>query len=108
MDLGQLPAFDSDSCSDRRPVAFPGAHQAKQHAVVMISSLVEEQGGGLADIDQHDIHIAVIVDVAEGRAAAGGGVNPGEHAGDVVKDAVAMIAKQLERLAITGYARNRV
>src|SRR6266404_2275523 len=70
--------------------------------MVGIFGVVQEERRRRSDIENHHINVAVIVDVAEGYAAAGvhGAVVQPGGGGNLIEGAIALVAVEQERLAI--------
>ncbi len=90
-----------DARADRAAIAF-GSYQFEKDTMVGILSVVEKQGRRRSHIEYDHIHVAVIVDVAEGDAAARvhGAIVEADGAGDFVEAAIAFVVIKQERLTI--------
>jgi len=62
-------SLDGHASPDGGAIAF-GSNQAEQDAVIAIVISVKEQRGRLSDVQQHDVDVPGIKNVAESRAAA--------------------------------------
>src|SRR5208282_1938399 len=69
-DLADTGGLDGDAGSDGGAIALR-ADQFEEDAVIAIVVLVEEESGRLADVEEDDIDVAGVEDVAESGAAAG-------------------------------------
>jgi hypothetical protein len=69
-DLADARGEDGYAGADGGAIAFC-ADEFEEDAVIGGGVLVEEKGGRFADVEEHDVDIAGVEDVAEGCAAAG-------------------------------------
>src|SRR6267154_904992 len=78
--------------------------------MVGILRVVYEERWRRADVENHHINVAVIVDVAEGHAAAGvhGAVVQTGDGGNLIEGAIALVAVEQERFAILDVFRDSV
>src|SRR6478736_5406769 len=102
VDLGHCRGGHGDSGSDGGSVAF-GSNQAKENAVIRICSLIDEKRRRFANIEDDDVEITVVVDVAKSRAPPGFQdsrvqANSVRH---LLERTIPKIAKQLNRLGKT-------
>src|SRR6266480_7491114 len=76
--------------------------------MIAVAALVEQKRWRLTHIHDDDIHIAIIVNVAERSSAAAGCWNRRKNRGDIFERAISMVAKQQHGLLIAGAAGNRI
>src|SRR5262249_32187292 len=96
-----------DARSDRHAVALR-ANQLEEDAMIVIPRAIDQQRGKLADIQDHDVHISVVVDIAESRAPSAMRGKSGHDLGNVLESAIAVVAEQLHRLTIRWRSLNLV
>ena len=68
-DLADAGGMDGDASADGGTIAFC-ADQFEEDAVIGIVVLVEKERGRFADVDEDDVDVAGVEDVAESSAAA--------------------------------------
>ena len=69
IELGQLPGLHRHPRADRSAVAL-GADQPEHHAMIAGNAVIQQQRRRFADVEQQDVHVAVVIHVAKGRTAA--------------------------------------
>src|SRR5208337_3504510 len=109
VNLSHTGCGDGDARADRSTVAL-GADETKQNAMVGVARFVEKQGRRSGGIEDNDVEIAVVVDVAKGGAAArleGAIVEPGAIR-NFLESPVSQVAEQLYRLAILDFVFERI
>src|SRR5258706_1025896 len=100
---------DGHAGADRSAIAFC-ADQIKQGAMVAIGIHVLEQRASLTNVEDDDVDIAVIEDIAEGCAAAALHGQSGESRslGDFVEGAISIVAMEQHRLPVACSGFDRV
>src|SRR5215472_6494262 len=78
--------------------------------MVGILCAVDKQGWRFPNIENHNVHVAVIIDVAKSSAASTGQLNLRQPRGrgDVFERAITQVPEQLRRLAISWTAGDRI
>ena len=71
IELDELAGAYGDACPDRGSIAF-GAHQLEFHAVIACYSMIEQERGRFAYVQEQDTDISVVRDITECGTAAGG------------------------------------
>ena len=67
--LAPSAVFRHDRCPDRAPVGL-GPYQLDLQPVRLPGNVVPEQRGRFVEVDDEDVDIAVVVEIAEGAAPA--------------------------------------
>jgi hypothetical protein len=79
--LGVLAGHDAHASADRGAIAL-GAEQFDLDPVLLVAAVVAQQAKANRSVQNHGIDVAVVIVVAEGRAAAGKALgDAGAHRG---------------------------
>src|SRR4029077_3280790 len=65
-DLAELSDLSGTHChtsANRKPVAF-GAEESKQHAMITVLAVIQQERWGFADVERNDIDAAIVIDIA--------------------------------------------
>src|ERR1700722_16099532 len=79
INLDELAGAYGDACPDRGSIAF-GAYQLEFHAVIACYSMIEQERGRFAYVQEQDADIFVVRAITDGGPAARGerdGIQPG-------------------------------
>src|SRR5215469_4606614 len=92
---GSIFAEDRDARAVHVAIGFL-SHQAETDPRLLMANIIDQQAGGAAVVRDHDVDIAIVVDVAEGRPATDleEGKGSSRTAGYVRESAVAIAVKQ--------------
>src|SRR5262249_46389004 len=85
--------YDLHAASDAIAIGF-GANGLNANPVLAISAIVSQNYSPLAEIADHDVHIAIVVDVSEGGTAAGPIVLEGRAGSDAHEMAGLVVQQQ--------------
>src|ERR1700739_3760444 len=109
VNLGHGRCRNGHACSDRGPVAL-GTNEAEEDPVIRIYCFINKQRGRLADIEDHNVEVPIIIDVAKSCAPPGLELALVETSGirNVLKCAASEVAKKLNGLRVTDLARQRI
>ena len=91
-ELRQLSGFYRYPRADCHFVALC-ADQLEQHAMIFVSSLIQQQGWRLSGVHHHDVDVSVVIEIAESRAAPRCIWDSGKHVGNIFEGAVAIVAE---------------
>ena len=94
-ELANTSGQNSHAGANGGAVAFR-AYKFKEHAMIRILGAIDEQRGRFTDIEDGYVHVAIIVHVAKGSAAAARqrNLSLARGRGDVLKGAVSKIAAE--------------
>src|SRR5712671_2164394 len=92
VELHQSSGFHRHSRANRRLVALR-ANQLEQDAMIWAISTVQQQRRRLANIENDNVHVAVIVDISESCAPPGLWWHLRQSRRNVVEGTIAMVAE---------------
>src|SRR4030095_17058923 len=101
--LGHLSGAYGYARANCETIAFC-PEQMKEQAMIVILTVIQQQGRSFTDVEGDDVDAAVVVDVAKCRTAAGlhWGVGKTRGSASLFKGSIALVSEQQHRLLEMG------